>query len=99
MQDLTGLDWRLGVVRFEDLGEPCDQIACHLDAHSNALAITDGLQRLLKMSAEVQCDSVCSLGGMQRASVFREMSFEGAKFSSYCVGKKNLVNPTFHIGH
>lgn len=58
VQDLARFDRYFGGFGLHDLREPGDEVASHLDADPDSLAVPDRLQRALDAPAQVQRDAV-----------------------------------------
>jgi len=91
MQHRTGLHRRFGKLGLDDLREPSDEVAGHLDTHLDPVAVPDRRQGPLDTPAEVQRDTVSGLGGVQGSRTGVETSIQQVEFAAQRLGEELLV--------
>ena len=67
MQDLARFDRCGGRVGVDELGKPCDEVTCNLDADLDSITVTYGSEGSLDLPTQVQCDPIRSFGRVQRS--------------------------------
>ena len=95
VQDLARFDRYFGGFGLHDLREPGDEVASHLDADPDSLAVPDRLQRALDAPAQVQRDAVGRLGGVELAAGPQPL-VPGLEFGSKCLGDELFVEARFN---
>ena len=68
VQDLARFDRCGGRVGLDELGKPCDEVTCNLDADLDSITVTYGREGLLNLSTQMQCDPIRSLCDVQGSS-------------------------------